>query len=127
MFNVTCITIKQQTKNMITPLNTINTIAQSLDGLYVTSITILAPSPNVPIQATIRIAPYNTITNYIARNLEQSIRFTDVVSSSIQYPVLGNALSIIEDAVQQLVVSQSLFTTPTNNTYTTGSIISGSN
>ena len=104
---------------MIKPNNIITTTPQVLDGLFVTSISILAPNPLLPIQATIRIAPYNTTSSYIARQEEKKIPFTDIISASIQYPCLVNVINVIEDAVQQLVVSMSLFST-TSSLYNIG-------
>ena len=83
--------------------------AQTADSVWVTSINVMAPSAQRPITAQIRVAPFNTASGSIYRNMEKAINIPNVTSSSMAQAELNAAMGAILTAVQGLVVSGSLF------------------
>jgi hypothetical protein len=96
---------------MIKPNNSgsVSIPATTADGVWVTSINVMSPTPNRPITAQIRVAPYNSTSGSVYRNLERPIAIQNVMSHSMAQNELNNAMGAILTAVQALVISGSVF------------------
>ena len=98
--------------NLIQPTNPVVTPSVSsvtINALWVTSVNIQAQNPSQPVQCVVQVAPYDTGSGIVHRELTQVIRIPDVFAAADETPSVGNAIGAIFQAVQDLVVSQSLF------------------
>jgi hypothetical protein len=95
---------------MITPASGQIVIPQQIaDGLWINSVSIIAPSATRPISAQIRVSPFNSESGIIYSNMSKSINIQDVTAASIQYPSIGIAMSGLLQAAQDLISGKQVF------------------
>ena len=92
-----------------TPIVTPAIASKTINQLWITNINIQAPNPAAPVVCSIQVVPYDTGSGELHRSMTQFIRLPDVFSAAMDYPSVGVAIESIYQAVQDLVVSQSLF------------------
>jgi hypothetical protein len=78
------------------------------DGLWIKNIAIQAPSPLLPIRATIVVNPYSSASGSLSP-VSKNIIIQDVFSLAATSSYVANAMGSIFAYVQDQVVSQSLF------------------
>ena len=83
--------------------------SQVADGIWVSSININAPSPTQPVVARIRAIPFNSTSSVMFPSLSKNIFLPDVFAEAAQQPAVAEAMGAIFNAIQVLIVSQSLF------------------
>lgn len=94
---------------MITPTNPITIPEQNADGLWISSINIIAPSASAPVRAVVRVTPYNSTSSAMFPALAKNIIISDVMATASVNMALGAAMQSIFVAVQDMVTTQSLF------------------
>lgn len=96
---------------MITPTSgSITTQPETFDGIWLQSIQINAPKPTGKIWATIRAIPFNSSTGVVApSSYSKTLNVSDIMSQSLETPSVGIAMNAMVTAVQELILSRSLF------------------
>ncbi len=95
---------------LITPITTPQVNSQSFDALWLSSIVINAPNPAGTISAVINTIPFNSTDGTLAPpSYGKPIFVTDVMSASLATPSIGTAMAAIFEAVNDLVISGSLY------------------
>jgi len=97
---------------MITPTNATIQPSITYTGIWVKNISIVAASPNSPMQATIQISPYDPISGLVSPILKQ-IFIPDIVAisqgTSASSMYVSQSMINIFGYIQHQVISQSLF------------------
>ena len=95
---------------MITPTSGQIVIPQqTADALWISSVTIIASSPQKPIVAQIRVAPFNSTNGTIFNNMAKSITIQDVEGAASEYPSIEVAMSGLLQAAKDLISGKQLF------------------
>lgn len=94
---------------MITPNEPIVIPAQTFDGLWVTELTVYAYDPTGIIQGQIKVAPFNSTTGKINRDLEKNIVLNDIATECQTNQTLATAMAGVYAAVQAIVTNGNLF------------------
>lgn len=94
---------------MITPNQVITIPSQTADGIWISSLTINAPTPTGKISCNARLIPYNVESGSLFPTLTKNIFIQDIMSSSISSPEIGEAMESIMGAIQSQIISKSLF------------------
>ena len=85
--------------------------SQSFDGIWLSNITINAPNPVGTVTAVIGTIPFNSTDGTLApRQYGIPIYIDDVFSASYAQPSIGVAMGAIFGAIQELIVSRSIYT-----------------
>jgi hypothetical protein len=79
------------------------------DGIWISNVYIDSPSPLKPISATIRVVPFNSSNGEVFMNKMKQININDVQSEASSYPILGQAMNTIIEAVEALVSGKNTF------------------
>ncbi len=96
---------------MITPTSgSIVTESGIYDGIWLQSIQIISSTPSSTIVAKIRATPFNSISGTLAPgSFTKVFLIDDVISQSMEIPSVGIAMNSIFVAMQNLIVSKSIF------------------
>lgn len=94
---------------LVPPSGSIVIPQQVADGLWISSITIVAPSPTRPIQAQVRVTPYNTDSGIMYGNMSKMVNIQDLTGASVQYPSIMPAMSGLLQAAQDIISGSNLF------------------
>lgn len=91
------------------PLNIPPINAQIADGIWINKIMIISPNPTSPIRANITLTPWCIESGSLFPTLQQTMTIQNVLSSSVTSPLLLTAYNAICAAVQDQIISQSMF------------------
>jgi len=82
---------------------------QTFDGVWITNLTINAPSPTQKVTAVCQVVPMNSTTGVVALDKKKNIYIQDVLATAASSSAVANAMSNIFEYVSQQVISKSLF------------------
>ena len=96
----------------IQPLQPITIPAKTADVLWVSYMSVNAPSAQAPVTAFIRLAPFVSATGEVINDQAQTIEIPDLFAAAAVDPVLGNALNTLFAAIQKLAHDRNMFVPP---------------
>lgn len=95
---------------MITPSSgSIEIPTKVYDGIWISNISIVAPTPLRPITSTMQICPFNSTTGEIDLTRKKTIFIPDVDKAAQSSSYVAQAMGGIFGYIQETVISKSLF------------------
>lgn len=94
---------------IIPPSGSIEIPQKTYDGIWITNIQIMAPSPLRPIIASIQVCPFNSSTGELDANNRKVIQIPNVDVEAQNSSYVAQAMGGIFGYVQNQVISKSLF------------------
>lgn len=94
---------------MITLDTPIEVPAKTADGVWITSLNIIAPSTTRPAQVIIQVAPYVSSTGEIIMDKKKVINIPDLFTAATTDTTLATGVQGVFAAVQKMVTDRNLF------------------
>ncbi len=79
------------------------------DSVWINTVTLAAISPRQNASLSIRLVPYNSSSGEIFDSFTQTLKISNLPEFANQYPCVQTAIDSFYCAVQQLIISKSLF------------------
>lgn len=94
---------------MIQPTAPISIPAQTGDGLWITSLSIVAPSTSGNVRCMATVAPFSSTDGTIFKTMQKTVVINDLLGQAQTNPIIGAAVSGIYAAVQNQITGAGLF------------------